>query len=439
MASDKVILLPYQRRWVNDRSLLKIWLAARQIGKSFGLSMETVTEALRAKCANLILSASERQSREVMYKVYQHLRVLRALAGDALRAARENRSEVELPNGSRIISLPANPDTVRGFSGNVYLDEFAFHRDSREIWRAMYPMVTRGHKVRITSTPNGKQNMFYEIWSAKDNGFSKHRTNIYDAVADGLKADVAALKRGINDPDAWAQEYECQFIDEATAFITYEMISSCEEDGAVMELVAGSLEEKPELYLGVDVGRKKDLTVFWLLEKVGDVLWTRMVKVLLKMPFRAQRDELYSYMDGSALGGASVRRACIDSSGLGMQLAEEAVDRFGPRVEAVTFTGPVKEDLAVTLRRRFEDRLLRIPADREIREDIHSVRKVTTAAGNIRFDAVRTDELGHADRFWALALAVHAGSSPAGPIAYETVESRAMEPERARFAGKGAW
>ncbi|MDA8086538.1 MAG: hypothetical protein M0Z75_07560, partial [Nitrospiraceae bacterium] len=86
----------------------------------------------------------------------------------------------------------------------------------------------------------------------------------------------------------------------------------------------------------------------------------------------------------------------------------------------VIFTGKVKEDLAVTLRRRFEDRQVRIPADRDIREDIHSVKRFTTSAGNIRFDAERT-ELGHADRFWAAALGVHAGSGAAPVFEFETV------------------
>ncbi|MHC1760407.1 MAG: terminase family protein [Negativicutes bacterium] len=66
-----------------------------------------------------------------------------------------------------MIGLPANPDTARGFSGNVVLDEFAFHRDSRKIWTALYPTITRGYKIRIISTPNGKSGKFYELWSAR--------------------------------------------------------------------------------------------------------------------------------------------------------------------------------------------------------------------------------------------------------------------------------
>ncbi|MDA8087814.1 MAG: terminase family protein [Nitrospiraceae bacterium] len=456
------ILLPYQRRWLNDRSQKKIWLAARQIGKSFALSMEAVVEGLEERCNNLILSSSERQSREVMQKVFSHLRYLKIRSEDVICAERESRAEVELPNGSRIISLPANPDTVRGFSGNVLLDEFAFHRDSSAIWKAMYPAITRGKRIRVSSTANGRSNMFYRLWT--DSDFSKHETSIHEARAQGLAVDIRALRSGITDPDSWAQEYECRFLDEATAFITYEMIQACEDEGAAKELgdsiplrrgavsapavdgESGRGNPAPttdgEFYLGMDIGRKGDLTIFWLWEKAGDVFWTRMVKEMRNAAFAVQRDFLYGLLDGSVgarfprppltanQGGETptlqkirIRRCCIDSTGLGAQLAEEAITKFGPTVEAVTFTQKVKEDLAVTLRRRFEDRQVRIPAGRDIREDIHSVKKFTTAAGNIRFDAERT-ELGHADRFWAAALGLHAGSAPSAVIEFESMGAR---------------
>ena len=109
-------------------------------------------------------------------------------------------------------------------------------------------------------------------------------------------------------------------------------------------------------------------------------------------------------------------RTCIDSTGLGIGWADDAQDKFGERrVEAVTFTGQVKEALAYPLKGAMEDRKLRIPDDPVIRADLRKIQKVTTAAGNIRFVAESTPD-GHADRFWALALAKHAASVPSGPV-----------------------
>jgi phage FluMu gp28-like protein len=95
-----------------------------------------------------------------------------------------------------------------------------------------------------------------------------------------------------------------------------------------------------------------------------------------------------------------------------MQLAEELRQRFGWRVEPVTFTLQTKEALAVLTKRMFEERLLRIPSHREIRASLHAVRRMATATGHFRFDADRTEK-GHADEFWALALALQATELPA--------------------------
>lgn len=414
-------LTNYQRAWVEDDYPFKIGLWARQTGKSFGSSLEGVLDTMKTSVPWILLSRGERQSKELIEKVQMHAKAIgvaaKILESNWVGEATYKMLEVRFPNRGKIIGLPANPDTARGFSGNVLLDEFAFHQDSRKIWTALFPTITRGHKIRVISTANGKQNMFYDLWT-QNNKFDDHKykTTIYDAKEQGLDVDIESLKEGINDPDAWAQEYECQFIDEATAYLTYEIIASCEDEGAFINFNSELLTPNSELYLGVDIGRKRDLTIIWLWEKLGDVLWTRMVKRLEKTPFRIQRDELFKFLP-------MARRCCIDATGLGMQLAEEAVEKFGSKSEAVTFTNAVKEDLAVTLRRRFEDHQVRIPPDRWVRDDFHSVKKYVTAAGNVRFDAERT-ELGHADHFWAAALGAHAASGPPAIIEYKSTGKR---------------
>lgn len=422
---------------MRDASSKKIWLASRQIGKSFSVALEAVVECLRAKSDNLILSSSERQSQEVMRKVRLHMRVLAGIR-DAEVADKTLKDEVIFENGSRVISLPASPETVRGFSGNIFLDEFAFHRDGREIWRAMYPAVSRGFKVRVTSTPCGKSGMFYDLWTHAG-GFSRHRTDIHEAASAGMKVDVAALREGICDADSWAQEFECAFLDEATAFVSYDMIASCESKDSSCESKDSAGEEagpppsdKPTpvagaggYYLGVDVGRRHDLTVFWLSRESAGALETVMVKEMKNAPFREQREFLYSLISGAALG-VPVNRCCMDASGIGAQMAEEAREKFGPAVEAVQFTPAVKESLAFGLRRRLEEKTISIPADRKVREDFHSIRKAVGPAGRLRLDAERTSE-GHGDRFWAAALAVRAAgfAERHGPeVYYESVARR---------------
>lgn len=403
-------LTRYQQAWVADRARFKHGRWARQSGKTFGTTLEIADDLHARRSKWVILSRGARQSQENMEQLAVHCRAYGAAAEilETAYAAGEavyKQLEIRLPNGSRALGLPANPDTARGHSAHVYLDEFAFHPDSRKIWAALFPTITRGYRLIVTSTPQGKSNKFYELEQNPE--FSKHKVDIYDAVAGGLALrdetgrpiTPEQLREALGDEEAWQQEYLVQYLDEATAFLPYELIATCEDDRVGMEPAPDWTPTGP-LFLGMDIARKRDLSVLWVVELLGDVLWTRAVQVLERTPFSVQREVLYAWLP-------RVQRAALDATGLGLQLAEEAQERFGAMVEPVTFSLATKEALSVTLRRQFEDRLLRIPADRLIREDLHRIKRVAGATGAFRFDAARNEE-GHADRYWGLALAVGA-------------------------------
>ena len=129
------------------------------------------------------------------------------------------------------------------------------------------------------------------------------------------------------------------------------------------------------------------------------------MRTLANAPFAEQlafARELLALEDAS--GAPLIRRAAIDSTGIGAMLAETLASEFGPRVEPVVFTAAVKEDLAFRTKRRMESRLTLLPDTRDVRRAFSAVKKFVTPSGNLRFDAERT-EAGHADEFWAKALA----------------------------------
>lgn len=413
-------LYAYQRRWVLDDSRFKIAMFARQCGKTFTSTLELALDCARAEAAGqrrrwVILSRGERQAREAMNEgVKLHLAALQAgfKAYDYDWAPGVRALEVELPGGSKITALPANPDTARGFSANVLLDEFAFHQDSRAIWKALFPVISKpGLKLRVISTPNGKGNKFYELMTGKDDGWSRHSTNIYQAVQDGLPRDVEELRRGAGDPDLWAQEFELQWLDGASAWLDYDLIDSCDHpDAGRPELYAGG-----PCYVGVDIasGRGRDLFVVWVLELVGDVLWTREV-IASNTIGPLQQPEVLA----DVFARYRVMRACMDQTGMGETPVALAQQRHGRhRVEGVLFTAPNKLTLATLGKTRFEDRRLRIAATPEVRADLHKLQKVSSATGTPRFVA-DSDGAGHADRAWACFLALHAADNPPAPIEF---------------------
>ena len=407
---DSKILLPYQRQFIEgyEEHKFSIWNASRQIGKSFAVALLALMKAIETpKSTILIVSASERQAKELVEKVKLHLEFVKhlgkALNVDFFEDVKTQTQIIKFPNQSRIISVPSNPDTVRGFTADLLiLDEFAFVQHDKELWRAVFPMITRKKEAKlvITSTPFGKSNMFYKLWTEADKKsyWYKQKTTIYDAVKQGLDVDVEILREGAADEETWRQEYLCEFIDEAGAFLPYELIQSCEAQDIKVENLK---ELEGDVYIGIDIGRKHDLTVISVLEKIGDVLYLRKQEIIKNLPFREQFN-IIDHFTGYA------RRVAVDQTGLGMQLAEELQQKWGEiKVMPITFTAKTKEEMATKLKSKFQDKLIRIYPDKDLREDLHSVQKTITPSGNIKLQADRT-ERGHADRFWSLALTVYA-------------------------------
>lgn len=426
-----VRLLDYQRADVEAGDRFRWCCWSRQVGKSFTKSLRRLLRGILRRRTQIFLSAGERQSRELMIKAQQHCRVLQIAAdyrGDRFfRGTSFKQLEIGLPNGVRIIGLPANPQTARGFTGDVLLDEFAMHNDDRAIWAALFPALLRGDgELDVASTPKGVKNVFYRL--SENDRFGRSVVTLADAVAAGLPVDADEVRASMDDEQLYRQEFGCEFLDEATAFLTYDMIAACEDASlaSAIDFVALS-KGRRDLFAGVDIGRRQDRTVIWLLERDGDSLITRGVLVLAGVRFREQYAAVRRVLSLRGL-----RRCCIDAGGLGMQLAESAVEDFGRhRVEALTFTGAVKAYLAGGLRVRVEDGQIRIPVDEAIRNDWHSIQRSVTPAGQIRYDAQRT-AAGHGDRFWAAALAVHAAEGEGGPAEYQAGSTM-------RFARNGIW
>jgi phage FluMu gp28-like protein len=401
------LLLPYQVDWVNDPARFKIWLKSRQIGGSLAAAFEVVADAIATGSDWIILSAGERQALEFMEKVHRVGQIfcdgIEQKTGKPYRPETKA-SQIRFPNGARILALPANASTARGYSANLVLDEFAFHENPEEIWRAVYPIITnplRGElKLRVISTPAGMNNKFYELWNDASD-FKRHKTSVYDAVEQGLALDIDELKSNLADPDGWAQEFECQFMEHAAQVFPMDLIRTVEDSAASF----GPWETRTPnpLFVGVDIGRRKDLTVAWTLERVDGVNWTREILILENTPFPEQEAILAERLQRA-------RYAAIDSTGIGGPVSEHLAKRLGDyKLEAVNFTNDRKRELFSRAKKTFQSQKVRIPVNGKLRDDLASIQRIVTPQGLVKFIAARTRD-GHADRATALALAMHASA-----------------------------
>jgi phage FluMu gp28-like protein len=233
------------------------------------------------------------------------------------------------------------------------------------------------------------------------------------------------VRNSCPDEEYFMQEYMCTPSNDETAFISYELLNKCRIGGHVENESHVKIEDKKlgkkgitywvsndpigpgPLYLGVDIGRHKDLTVMWLAEKVAGRLITRKVAFLNRVPFRRQEVILrVEFLDLKNL-----IRACIDQTGIGEQMAENAQADYGYKVECVRFNIEVKITMAFAVRTAMEDGAFLTPDAPRIESSFRKIKKTTTVAGNIRFDGER-DKDGHADDFWAGALCKHGEASP---------------------------
>jgi hypothetical protein len=163
----------YQQAWILDPNRLIFAVKSAQVGFSTASAAWAIGECMaRDNHLIIILSRSEPQSKELARKAKQLVDSLKGIESQLeqgfFRQTMILEHSLRFPNGSRIIALSSNPETARGYTGDVVLDEFGFHPDSEAIFKAAYRQITLGHKMRILSTPNGQRGKFYQM--AKEMG-----------------------------------------------------------------------------------------------------------------------------------------------------------------------------------------------------------------------------------------------------------------------------
>jgi len=193
--------------------------------------------------------------------------------------------------------------------------------------------------------------------------------------------------------------HNCKFVDETYSFFPYELILPCTSDDLVLYDEPTSVRA-PEgrIVAGFDVGRTRDRSELAVFEEIEDRFTARMLRSFEGTPFAEQEAELRRL-----LGTLPVARLYIDQSGIGMNLAEN-LSRDFPQVVGQTFTNEAKERWATNFKILLQRRDVTLPRNRELVGQIHSIKRRVLPSGKVSFDAERNAR-GHADKFWAVALA----------------------------------
>ena len=451
----------WQDDFIRNRNRYISLLKSRQTGFSFVVAIKGLVKALdpaRTQYTKQFVSYNEEDAQEKIRYARQFYdsipnRYKKKLVHQT--ATMLEFEDVGSKTTSRLISLPCRPP--RGKNGDVCLDEFAIYlpRLSKEIYTAASFCTLRRGCIEVGSTPLGTIGKFYEICTNRESYPNFDRYFIPWWYAKVMCKDVRGAVQFAKDMETaerverfgtdrlislfqnstledFQQECECVFIDSSASYISLELIyantpgrreedipANIEKDEDyftakrdveihcfkdVDELILNYSPEKygSPLFMGLDIGRTSDATVFYIIGVINGKKRSVLRHEMRNADFDAQTAVLNKLMEN-----LPIYRCCIDDGGIGRNLAENAHKRYGERAELYHFDLQSKEILAMGVRTGLERREYELDNDRDFHAQIHSIKRTPSSGGSFRYDAER-NEKGHADSFWAWALASYA-------------------------------
>ncbi|MDR2535182.1 MAG: hypothetical protein LBD29_04010 [Treponema sp.] len=463
--NDKPVLFdPWQEIFLKDQSIFIILLKGRQEGFSFAVAAKKFIELQSPDVVNMTVQFVSYNLMDAVDKIrYISMMAHGIPEKRRKKIAYETKTSIEfLDKGgkttSRLISIACRPP--RGKPGDIVLDECAIYGSNKAkmIYTAALPSITRGGTMTIGSTPLGKIGIFYDIYASKKDypDYARytvpwwHSTslceNITEAKAAGVKNmdtedrvrrfGTKTLKQGLASLDlqSFQQEYECVFIDSAESYISLDLIYAntpgMRENDRAAELAEGEGEpfgknnvevhafkttdellagydpaiHGPHLYLGYDVARRRDAAVIFIIGLLprGEKISVANIE-MINQTFEYQRDQIRKIMKS-----LPIVRGCIDRTGQGEDTTETLQREFTSTVlEGVEFNIQSKDCLVRGVRESLEKGEFLLQNDNKFHRQIHSIKRLPSPGGAFRYDSER-DEQGHADSFWAWALANYA-------------------------------
>jgi phage FluMu gp28-like protein len=454
----------WQEMFLKDQSQFLILLKGRQEGFSFAVAAKKLIELQSPDVVNKTVQFVSYNLADAVEKIrYASIMAHGIPEKHRKKIKYETKTGIEFAdkNGkttSRLISIACRPP--RGKPGDIVLDEAAIYgsRKSKDIYTAALPSITWGGTMIIGSTPLGKLGIFYDIYSGRENYPDYVRYLVPWWKSGKLCVDIdGARKAGIKDMltedrvKLWGtrilkqefaaldilsfqQEFECVFIDSAESYIPLDLIyantpgmrdtdrakpfDDTYEGGEIiddLEVTAYKTADEvllgydpaihgDRLFLGYDVARRRDAAVIFLIGLLPNGKKRSVANIeMVNKTFEYQRDEVRKLMKR-----LPVCRGAIDKGGMGEDTTEILQREFTATVlEGVMFNNAVKEELAMGVKEGLEKNEFMLQNDNKFHRQIHSIKRMATSGGNVRYDSER-DEDGHADSFWAWALADYA-------------------------------
>jgi hypothetical protein len=207
-----------------------ILMASRQTGKTTTIAAFFAWYICFHTDRNLLIIANKQATTtEIVAKVLDVFRGLPFFLKPGIKQI--GALGLRLDNGCMLTSQATTKTAAIGFAIHVlYIDEFAHIPQNivKSLWRSVYPTLSSSliSQCIISSTPDGMDNMFYDVWNKAETGkndFVSKRVDYWE-VPGHDDAWAEKTRRNFGDEE-FAQEFELSFDRKSNLLLTGEQLA----------------------------------------------------------------------------------------------------------------------------------------------------------------------------------------------------------------------
>lgn len=417
-------MFDYQRVWLNQKVRFRNLLKSRQIGATFFFAREAFIDALTTGKNKVFLSASKAQA----FQFKQYMVDMAQMVGAELKG-----SDIRLGNGAVLYFLGTNSRTAQGRHGDLYVDEYFWIPDFKELTRLAKPMASqKQYRITYFSTPSAVSHPAYGFWTGEQFNEGRNKSEhirldvSHEALAGGRACEDGQWRQIVtlddaermgctlfdrnqllleNSPAEFRQLFMCEFVEGGDNVFEFSALQKCAVDSweawsdFYKPFAARPVGDLP-VWIGYDPADSGDAAAFVAVVPprfAGDKFRIVERQMLRGDDFQSQAEFIRK-----AFERYNVRKVVIDKTGLGAAVFQ-LVQGFFPPVVGVNYSMQEKYLMVNKMHALMREGRVEWELDwKDFTAAFLSIRTEVTGSGRaVTYVSGRTKEMSHADVAWA--------------------------------------
>lgn len=417
-------MFDYQRIWLNQKVRFRNLLKSRQIGATFFFAREAFIDALTTGKNKVFLSASKAQA----FQFKQYMVDMAQMVGAELKGA-----DIRLGNGAVLYFLGTNSRTAQGRHGDLYVDEYFWIPDFKELTRLAKPMASqKQYRITYFSTPSAVSHPAYGFWTGEQFNEGRDKSEhirldvSHEALAGGRACEDGQWRQIVtlddaermgctlfdrnqllleNSPAEFRQLFMCEFVEGGDNVFEFSALQKCAVDSweawsdFYKPFAARPVGDLP-VWIGYDPADSGDAAAFVAVVPprfAGDKFRIVERQMLRGDDFQSQAEFIRKSFERY-----NVRKVVIDKTGLGAAVFQ-LVQGFFPPVIGVNYSMQEKYLMVNKMHALMREGRVEWELDwKDFTAAFLSIRTEVTGSGrSVTYVSGRTKEMSHADVAWA--------------------------------------